>query len=127
MTTPRPFARRVFTSAAVYGLIVMLPQYFMEGRIGRDYPPPITHPEFFYGFIGLVVVWQLTFLLIASDVQRYRPLMLVTVLEKLVFGIPALVLYAQGRLALATAVFGVVDLSLAAWFVAAYNKTRRDY
>jgi hypothetical protein len=28
--------------------------YFMEGRIGRDTPPPITHPENFYGF-GIAV------------------------------------------------------------------------
>ena len=39
------FASRVFRIAAIYGLIVLLPQYFMEGRIGRDTPPPITHPE----------------------------------------------------------------------------------
>ena len=39
------FARRVYTVAGIYGLIVMLPQYFLEDRIGRDYPPPITHPD----------------------------------------------------------------------------------
>lgn len=40
------FARRVFAVAGWYWLVVMLPQYFLEeGRIGKDYPPPITHPE----------------------------------------------------------------------------------
>ena len=39
------FARRVFLIAAVYGFIVLLPQDFLEGQIGRDVPPPITHPE----------------------------------------------------------------------------------
>lgn len=47
MTTDRRFARRVFTAAAVYGILVLTPQYFMEARIGRDYPPAITHPEQF--------------------------------------------------------------------------------
>jgi len=46
------FARRVYTVAGIYGLIVMLPQYFLEDRIGRDTPPPITHPEHFYGSSG---------------------------------------------------------------------------
>ena len=58
------FARRVYTVAGIYGLIVMLPQYFLEDRIGRDTPPPITHPEHFYGFIGVVIAWQLAFLVI---------------------------------------------------------------
>jgi hypothetical protein len=39
------FARRVFLIAGIYGLLVLLPLSFMEGRIGRDQPPPITHPN----------------------------------------------------------------------------------
>ena len=27
------------------------------------YPPTITHPDFFYGFVGVALVWQLVFLL----------------------------------------------------------------
>ena len=73
------FARRVYTVAGIYGLIVMLPQYFMADRIGRDTPPPITHPEYFYGFIGVVVAWQIAFLVMARDPQRFRALMPVTV------------------------------------------------
>ena len=33
------FARRVFRIAAVYGVLVLAPQYFMEERVGRDFPP----------------------------------------------------------------------------------------
>jgi hypothetical protein len=119
------FARRVFTAAAIYGIVVLAPQYFMEERIGRDYPPPITHPEHFYGFIGLALVWQFVFLLIARDPIRYRPLMLIAVLEKLVFGIPALILYAQGRLAAMVLAAGVIDLLLGTLFVLSYRATRR--
>ena len=47
------FARIVFLVAGIYGLLVVAPQYFLEARIGRDTPPAITHPEFFYGFVGV--------------------------------------------------------------------------
>ena len=117
------FARRVYSIAGIYGLIVLLPQYFMESRIGRDIPPAITHPEYFYGFVGLAVVWQLCFLAIAREPMRLRPIMPVTVLEKLAFGIPAVVLYSQGRLAAATLAFGILDLVLGVLFVFAYRRT----
>ena len=119
------FAGRVYTIAGVYGLIVLVPQYFMEGRIARDMPPAITHPEYFYGFVGLAVVWQLCFLVIARQPVRLRPIMPVTVLEKLAFGIPAIVLYMEGRLAAATLAFGILDLLLGALFVLAYRRTPR--
>jgi hypothetical protein len=117
------FARRVFTLAGIYGLIVLVPQYFMEGRIARDTPPAITHPEFFYGFIGIAVAWQLCFLVIGRDPARFRPLMLAAIVEKLAFGIPVIVLYAQHRLAALTLVFGGIDLLLAGLFAAAYRST----
>lgn len=47
------FAKRVFSVAGLYGVIVIVPMYFAEGRIGRDHPPAITHPEFYYGFLGV--------------------------------------------------------------------------
>src|SRR5216683_2402287 len=100
-------ARRVFLVAGVYGLIVLLPQYFMEGRIAADNPPPLTHPEYFYGFIGVGLAWQI----------RYRLVMLPATLEKLAFGGAALILYFQHRLALQGFTFGLVDLALAALFI----------
>jgi hypothetical protein len=79
------FPRRLFRLAGIYGLLVMLPQYFLERRIGVDRPPPITHPEYFYGFIGVAVAWQFVFLIIAADPIRYRALMLPAILEKATF------------------------------------------
>jgi hypothetical protein len=117
------FARRVYTVAGIYGLIVMLPQYFLEDRIGRDAPPPITHPEHFYGFIGVVVAWQIAFLVIARDPQRFRMLMPVTVLEKLAFALPVLVLWAQGRVAASVLPFAALDLLLGVLFLASYLRT----
>jgi hypothetical protein len=124
MTTSHTFARRVFRIAAIYGILVLAPQYFLEERLAIDFPPPLTHPEHFYGFIGIALAWQFVFLLIASDMPRYRPLMLVAVLEKLAFGVPAWMLYLQGRAAAPVVAAGSVDLVLGALFVAAFLSTR---
>ena len=119
------FARRVFTAAAVYGIVVLAPQYFMEERVGRVYPPPITHPEHFYGFVGVALAWQVMFLIIASDPTRYRPAMLAAILEKLAFGVPSIILFSQGRLPGMVLAGGMVDLILGVLFLASYRATSR--
>ena len=117
------FAKRLFHIAGIYGLIVLLPQYFMEGRIGRDFPPAITHPEHFYGFVGVAVAWQIAFLMIAREPARLRPIMLAGVVEKFGFGIAAVVLFLQKRLAAMMLGFGIVDLVLGVLFIVAWRKT----
>jgi hypothetical protein len=118
-------ARWIFGIAAVYGFLVIAPLYFMEARIGRDDPPAITHPEYFYGFIGVTLAWQVVFLLISRNPSRYRPLMLVSVLEKLAWGVPALVLFQQQRAGTTTLGFGGIDLLLGALFILAFFLTPR--
>ena len=120
------FFARVFLGAGVYGIIVLLPQYFLEAKLGRDFPPPLTHPEHFYGFIGVALAWQFVFLIIARDISRYRLLILPAILEKLAFGVPALVLYAQGRAAGVVAGAGIIDLSLAILFALAFRASRSE-
>ncbi|MGA8810327.1 MAG: hypothetical protein WB973_20840 [Thermoanaerobaculia bacterium] len=117
------FARNVFLIAGIYGLLVVTPQYFMESRVGRTSPPPITHPEYFYGFVGAVVVWHVLFLVISREPARYRPMMPVAALEKLAFGVPIVVLYAQGRAALPILGAAVIDLILGALFLLSYRRT----
>src|SRR5262245_30026543 len=95
------FARRVFLVAGIYGLLALLPQYFMEDALSRHFPPPFTHPEQFYGFIGVAVAWQWAFLFIAHDVRRFRLFMLPAILEKVSFGAATVVLYSQGRVPVA--------------------------
>jgi len=70
------FARIVFLIAGIYGILVLTPLYFLEQTIGRETPPPITHPEFFYGFVGVGLAWQIVFLIIARDPLRFRPMMI---------------------------------------------------
>ena len=118
------FARWVFRIAGIYGLVVILPQYLMEEQVGRDYPPPVTHPEYFYGFLGVTAAWQVAFLVIARDPARYRPLMPVAVLEKAAFGIAVPVLFAQQRVPGVLVPFGIIDLVLGSLFVVSYLRTR---
>ena len=118
------FARAVFRFAGVYGILVLLPQYFMEERIGIDHPPPITHPEHFYGFVGTALVWQVAFLIIARDPARFRALMIPSILEKASFGIPVVVLFLQNRVPGAVLVFGTIDLVLGTLFFLAWFRLR---
>src|SRR5690606_22877017 len=115
------FARRVFMTAGIYGIIVLLPQYLVETGLGPALPAPLQRPVHFYGFIGVALAWQVVFLVIARDVRRYRLLMLPAILEKLVFGLPVLLLYSSGRVPVEVLVFGVIDLVLATLFVLAYR------
>ncbi len=116
-------ARRVFTVAGVYGILVLVPQYFMEDRVGRDFPPPITHPEHYYGFIGVALAWQVLFLIVAGDPVRYRVAMVPATLEKLAFGVACVVLYIQGRLSSLVLGAGMLDLIFAVLFVVSYRAT----
>jgi hypothetical protein len=124
MTLGPRFARRVFLTAGIYGIVVLLPQYLVESGLGLELPAPITRPEHFYGFIGVALSWQVVFLLIARDVQRYRPLMLAGALEKLSFGLPAVALYVAGRISAGVLGAGLIDLALGALFVIAFGATR---
>lgn len=120
------FARRVFLIAAGYGILVLLPQYFMEAKVGRDCPPPITHPEHFYGFIGVALAWQVLFVVIARDPVRYRLAMLPAALEKVSFSGAALALFVQGRLNAVVLVAGCLDLVFAALFLSAFRLTPKS-
>jgi hypothetical protein len=124
MNKGNKFAARIFLGAGLYGIVALLPQYFLEEKLGREFPPPLTHPEHFYGFIGVALAWQFVFLLIAREVERYRLFMLPAILEKLSFGMAALVLYAQGRVTAWVAGAGTIDLLFGVFFVVAFRASR---
>jgi hypothetical protein len=110
-------ARRLFAAAGIYGLLVLVPQLFMEARIGQDQPPAITHSEYFYGFLGVAIAWQIAFLVIATDPVRYRLMMIPSALEKFSFAAVVAVLYSQGRVPSVVAFFGGIDFVLGLLFV----------
>lgn len=117
------FAKYTFATAGILGIIALLPQYFLLEKTGTDYPPPVTHPEFYYGFIGVALAFQIAFLIIATDPVRYRPLMIAAVVEKLSFGLSTVILYLQNRTAGPVVAGASLDLVLAVLFVISYIKT----
>ena len=116
------FAKWAFRLAAIFGLLVLLPMYFRAESYGSEYPPPITHPEFYYGFVGVAVAWQVAFFIISRDPVRFRPLMLAAIVEKASWGFTTIALYATGRLNAEMVGAGILDLMLGVAFVVAYLK-----
>jgi len=117
------FARIVFWIAAIWGVLVLTPLYFMFDLIGRQDPPPITHPAFYYGFVSVGLAFQVAFIVIARDPVRLRPMMIPSVLEKFGAGTSFVVLYLQHRLTPGDLALGCVDLLFGALFLAAFFRT----
>jgi hypothetical protein len=117
------FARTVFRIAGIWGVLTLTPLYFMFDLIGRHDPPPLTHPGFFYGFLGAALAWQVAFFMVATDPARYRPIMIPSILEKFSYGAAVVFLVLQRRMHASDLVFGGVDLLLGVLFAVAYFKT----
>lgn len=117
------FAKRVFFWAGVYGLAVVTPQFFLEKKVGIDTPPAITHPEYFYGFVGVAFAFQILFLLLSRDPVRYRPMMIPSIIEKFGFVIACYALFFLGRAPGILLIPASGDLILGILFVIAYLKT----
>lgn len=118
------FARLVFCCTGALGTLVLMPRYFMYGKIGKNSPPPPTHPEFYYGFAGVTLAWQLAFFVIASDPAHLKPMMIPSVVVKLSYVIAVIVLYLQSRIKAVPLSTGAPDASLCVLFVVAFFKTR---
>jgi hypothetical protein len=117
------FAKVVFWIAGIWGLLILTPLYFMLDLIGRQDPPAITHPGFYYGFVSVGLVWQIAFLMIARDPVRLRMMMIPAMLEKFGYGATLLVLYAQQRIHPSDLVFAAVDSVLGVLFLLAFLRT----
>ena len=118
------FARIVYLAAGIVGLLEIVPLYFYEATFNRTQPPAITHPEFYYGFLGVTLAWQVAFLVIARDPLRFRPLMPVTWIEKLLYPVAVGLLYSAGRIRADMVPVAVLDLLWLSLFVLAWLKTR---
>src|SRR5215469_16507980 len=118
------FSKTIFLIAAIYGLIVPAPGFFAEKRFGAQFPPAITHPEFYYGFFGVALAWQVAFLIISADPARFRPIIPAAVLEKLIYFISCFVLHLFGRAPLLVMAGGTIDLVLGALFAVAYVRLK---
>jgi len=118
------FAQTVFRIAGIYGLIVLVPGLFFESRFNHDYPPAVTHAEFYYGFFTVAIAWQILFLILATDPAKYRLMMIPSMLEK--FGYPAavLILHFQNRIDPRMFALGSIDWIFLVLFAMAFAKIR---
>ncbi len=119
------FARAVFTIAGVSGVLATLPLYFLEKQISERTPPPITHPEFYYGFVGVVLAWQILFLIISRQPQRYVAIIPAACVEKFSYAFLAIILFAQNRLAPFLFIAGMADLTFGILFIICFIKLRK--
>ena len=119
-------AKWIFLFAGLSGILIVAPLYLLEEQVGRDFPPPINHPEFFYGLAGVTLAWQIMFLVIASDPVRYRLAMLPAMLEKVGFVVAISVLYSMGRVHAIWLGAASMDGTLFVLFVVAYLRTPKE-
>jgi hypothetical protein len=119
------FARWVFLLAGIWGMLLLIPGSLAEGLQNRMTPPPINHPEWYYGFYGSAIAWQLVFFVISRDPAKFRGLMPVAMVEKIVFPAACLTLLATGRMTPGGPLYGsFADLIWLAMFAVAWLRTR---
>ena len=116
------FAKRVYSYAAIYGVLVVAPLYGLEFLIVRLFGP-LTQPLWYYGFLGVALMFQFIYGLIGRDPARYRPMMPLAILAKLSFGAAALALLATGRIGLLMTGIAMPDLIWVVFFWLAYRAT----
>jgi hypothetical protein len=119
------FAKIAFTAAGIFGVIALFPLFFLEDYVGKDVPPAITHPEFFYLFLGCAFMWQFVYLLIGTNPVRYRPVMVLAAFAKFTVAGCLIVLYLLNRIGLKSLAAGTPDLLLGLLFVFCFLKTEK--
>lgn len=117
------FAKIVFWIAAIWGVLILTPLYFIFDMIGRNDPPPITHPAFYYGFASVGLAFHVALIVVARDPVRLRPMMIPSAIEKFGYAATLLVLHLQNRLHSQDLALGGVDMVFGVLFLAAYFKT----
>ncbi len=118
------FSRVWFSIAGWWGIVSLTPLLFFYDLIGSKNPPPITHPEYYYGFLCVALAWQIAFLLIAREPVKYRIMMLPAMVEKFSYALGCFVLAAKHMAAGATAVFGGLDFLFGVGFFIAWRATK---
>ena len=113
------FSKWIFLGAGVYGLLVTLPLY-NEAGTAQMFPPAVNHPEYYYGFVSTVIVWQVAFIFISRDPLKHRPLIIPAIVEKMLYVVSIVALAFQGRVAGAIIGFAAMDFILGALFAISY-------
>ena len=106
------FAKIVFWIAGAFGLIASVGLYFQPGSY------------VYYGLIAGVLSWQVVFFLIALDPQRYRPMMIPAMLEKLIWVVTLGYLHLRGQVTASQLASGAIPHGLlGVLFVIAFLRT----
>lgn len=113
------FAKYTFLLAGVYGILVLLPLYFADTS-------GISRLEFYYGFIGIALAFQILFIIISRDPVRFRTAMIPCILEKISFAIPAFILFSQNKIETNIFYGGIMDFILGILFIVAYFLTPKE-
>jgi hypothetical protein len=113
-------ARWLFLLSGLYGVLVITPMLFLERLQNELSPPPLNHPEWYYGFVWVTLGWQIVYLLMSRDPLRFRPMILPAILGKAGFAGSALVLVALQRLDALMIGPAFIDLTLACLFLWAF-------
>jgi len=113
----------VFRIAGVWGVLVLVPMYFLFDQPAGAYDAPIPYPQAYHGFVSVALAWQFAFLVIAADPVRFRPLMIPAMLEKFGYVVASAFLYAQAQIGRYELTTVLPDFVLGALFVLAYLRT----
>ncbi len=115
------YAKLVFMIGGIYGLLAMIPLYFLENKIA----PELNNPEYYYGFIGINIVWQVLYIYISTNPSKFRPIILFAFFVKIlgVISISWLILTKRTE----TWWYGIIisDFVFAILFLTAYIITGR--
>jgi len=121
----RRAARWLFRGAAIYGLIILLPFYFLERQVAAP-AASLDHPIYYYGFVGAAAAWQTVYWTIGGDPVGYRAFMPLAAVAKFGFWIPSLILWLNGRIPTSTFAVTNGDLILGIAFVLVWRMIKRS-
>lgn len=112
--------------AGISGIILLFPLYFMQTETGET---AISHPAFYYGFIGVALAFQVLFIIISFDLAKYRMAIIPCFIEKFAFAVPVIILFSQSRVSDTIFWAGIMDLILGILFVIVFisSPQRRLY
>ncbi len=120
------FAKYLFLLAGISGIVLLFPLYFIE--TGTE-ATAISHPAFYYGFIGVALAFQVLFIIISFDLYKYRMAIIPCIIEKFSFAVPVIILYFQNSVPNTILGAGIMDLVLGILFAIVFlaKPQRRIY
>lgn len=116
------FAKIVYLVAGCWSILALTPLFFLRARLGELDPPVITHPDYYYGFLSVGLSWAIVFFLISGAPQRFRPIMIATMVEKFAYGFFSFALFLGGQETSGKVSFGLIDLLFGLLFLIAFLK-----